>query len=351
MKNKRRTRKGGGPDSVDRRQRKHQHQLTMKQRIARTPVRDAVARFGPKLISLVYKKLTVYPTPYMSGRTSIVLDISHPLGGRVIKMMVLTETKMPLQYFPGRNKQKFTVTKYKFQREYFYLQQLSAIGLCPEPYFYKIYTYNPTPTLPPLLEDIKTKIDENGLSDVGTVLHNFFKSMNFIHRQNPRTNIQYGLIDMKKIDGPSLHYKIYGDDEIDETLACDIYSLVLVLYMKGYSNYDCNERNILLPPRSYPMMIDTAEVELRSEGFQEDNDKFESYEELFIRKFLKTDEIITLVELTQAQIVSMLDCIENSSKFYRWMSSPKLNAYKRSQLLIHRLRARYNNERYPQPSL
>ena len=41
MKNKRRTRKGGGPDSDVRRQRK----LTIRRQMARTPVRDAVARF------------------------------------------------------------------------------------------------------------------------------------------------------------------------------------------------------------------------------------------------------------------------------------------------------------------
>ena len=365
MKNKRRTRKGGGPDSVDRRQR-----ITMKRQIARTPFRDAVDRFGQKLTSLVYKKLTVYPTPYMNGRTSIVLDISHALGRRVIKMMVLTETKMPLKYFPGINKQKFTVTKDEFETEFVFLQRLSAIGLCPKPYIHKIYPYNPTTLLPPILEDIRKEIVKKRLSVVGKALDNFFKSMKFIHDQNP--NIQYGLIDMKKIYGPSLYYMIHGDDEIDEideideTLACDIYSLVLVLYMKGYSNYDCNERNILLPPRSYPMMIDTAEVEMRSEGFQEDNDKFESYithtlterlqsiyshfgeqyEESFIRKFLEKNDEISCEGLTQAQIVSMLDCIENSSPFYHWMGSSKLQKYKGSPLLIHRLRARYNNEPY-----
>ena len=189
--------------------------------------------------------------------------------------------------------------------------------------------------------------------------------MKFIYRENPGINIQYGLIDMEKIDGPSLYYQIYSEDEIDETSACDIYSLVLVLYMNGYSNYDCNSRNILLPSNSYPMMIDTAEVEMRSEGFQE-NDYFESYrktampkrisdiysefgeqyEPSFIQKFLETNEKITCKELTPARIVSMLECIENSSPYFYWMGSTKLQAHKRNPLLQDRLCARYNNERY-----
>ena len=364
MKNKRRTKKGGGPDSIDRRPRKR----TIRQQIARTPVRDAVARFGQKLTSLVYNKITVHPTPYINGRTSIVLDMSHALGRRVIKMMVLTETHMPLKYFTGKVNEKSTITVPKFEREFYFLRELSEMGLCPDPYFHKIYPYTPTRPLPQRLQDIRKEIVENKLSVVGKALHIFFESMKFIYRENPGINIQYGLIDMEKIDGPTLYYQIHNEDEIDETLACDIYSLVLVLYMKGYSNYDCNSRNILLPSNSYPMMIDTAEVEMRREGFQE-NDHFESYiknflpkripgiysefveqyEESFIQKFLKTNEIITYEELTPARIVSMLECIENSSPFFSWMGSPKLQAHKRNRLLVDRLRARYNNEPYTHP--
>lgn len=361
---KRRTKKGGGPDSVDRRERKR----TIRQQIARTPVRDAVARFGRKLTSLVYNKITVHPTPYMNGRTSIVLDMSHALGRRVIKMMVLTETHMPLKYFTGKVNKKSTITVPEFEREFDFLRELSEMGLCPDPYFHKIYPYTPTRPLPQRLQDIRKEIVENKLSVVGKALHNFFESMKFIYRENPGINIQYGLIDMEKIDGPSLYYQIYSEAEIDKTSACDIYSLVLVLYMKGYSNYDCNSRNILLPSNSYPMMIDTAEVEMRREGFQE-NDQFESYiknflpkripgiysefgeqyEQSFIVKFLETNEKITCEELTPARIVSMLECIENSSPFFSWMGSPKLQPYKRSPKLIHRLRARYNNEPYTHP--
>lgn len=357
---KRRTKKGGGPDSVYRRERKR----TIRQQIARTPVRDAVARFGQQLTRLVYNKITVHPTPYMNGRTSIVLDMSHALGRRVIKMMVLTETHMPLKYFTGKGNEKSTITVPEFEKEFDFLRELSELGLCPDPYFHKIYPYTPTRPLPQRLKDIIKEIVENKLSVVRKALHNFFESMKFIYRENPGINIQYGLIDMEKIDGPSLYYQI-SEDEIDETSACDIYSLVLVLYMNGYSNYDCNSRNILLPSNSYPMMIDTAEVEMRSEGFQE-NDYFESYrktampkrisdiyrvfgeqyEPSFIQKFLKTNEKITPDELTQARIVSMLECIENSSPYFYWMGSTKLQAHKRNRLLQDRLRARYNNKAY-----
>ncbi len=192
--------------------------------------------------------------------------------------------------------------------------------------------------------------------------------MKFIYRENPGINIQYGLIDMEKIDGPSLYYHIENHYSIDEKLACDIYSLILVLYMNGYSNYDCNKINILLPSNSYPMMIDTAQVETREEGFQENNETFKSYrtilpkrlpgyysqvgevynedEVVFIQKFLETNEIITYEELTRARILSMLECIENSSKFFKWMDFPQLQIHKRNPLLIYRLGARYNNKPY-----
>jgi hypothetical protein len=304
----------------------------------------------------------------MNGRTSIVLDMSHALGRRVIKMMVLTETHMPLKYFTGKVNEKSTITVKEFEKEIYFLQELSELGLCPKPYFHKIYSYTPTRPLPQRLKDIRKEIVEKELSGVGTVLHKFFESMKFIYRENPGINIQYGLIDMEKIDGPTLYYQIHNEDEIDETLACDIYSLILVLYMKGYSNYDCNSRNILLPSNSYTMMIDTAEVEMRREGFQE-NDQFESYrktalpqrlaiiysefgeqyEQSFILKFLETNEKITCEELTPARVVSMLECIENSSPYFNWMGLPQLQPYKRSPNLIHRLRARYNNEPYTHP--
>jgi hypothetical protein len=161
-------------------------------------------------------------------------------------------------------------------------------------------------------------------------------------------NIQYGLIDMEKINGPLLFHMIENkdeDNEYDEILVCDIYSLVLVLYMKGYSNYDCNSRNILLPPNSYPMMIDTAEVETRMEAFNETIPFQTPPDELaFITKFLKTNEIIRLDELSPVRIALMIEFIEYSSPFYRWMRP--LNPYKRSPFLIERLQARYNNEPY-----
>ncbi len=364
MKYKKTKKKGGGPDSFDRRERKR----TIRQQIARTPVRDAVARFGQKLTSLVYKKITVHPTPYMNGRTSVVLDMSHALGRRVIKMMVLTEPKKQLVYFTGKDNEKYTVTEEEFKKEYSFLKQLNKLGLCPKPYSYKIYRYTPTTPLPQLLQNIRKEIFEKKLSVVGTVLQKFFESMKYIYRENLVINIQYGLIDMEKIDGPSLYYHIYSNDEIDEKLACDIYSLVLVLYMKGYSNYDCNKRNILLPSNSYPMMIDTAQVETRKKGFQENNETFKSYrtilskrlpgyysefgqvynkdEEDFITKFLETSEIITCEELTPVRILLMLECIENSSPFLTWMGLPQLHVHKRSPSLIERIRARYNNETY-----
>ena len=363
MKYKKTKKKGGGPDSFDRRERKR----TIRQQIARTPVRDAVARFGQKLTSLVYKKITVHPTPYMNGRTSVVLDMSHALGRRVIKMMVLTEPEKQLVYFTGKDNEKYTVTVPKFEREIYFLQELSELGLCPKPYSYKIYHYTPTTPLPKRLQ-IKKQIFAKKLSVVRTVLEKFFESMKYIYRENLGINIQYGLIDMEKIDGPSLYYHIYNNDKIDEKLACDIYSLVLVLYMNGYSNYDCNKRNILLPSNSYPMMIDTAQVETRDKGFQEKNAKFESYKTIlakrlpgyysefgevynedevdFIKKFLETSEIITCEELTPARILLMLECIENSSPFLTWMGLPQLQLHKRSPSLLDRISARYNNKPY-----
>jgi hypothetical protein len=304
----------------------------------------------------------------MNGITSVVLDMSHALGRRVIKMMVLTEPEKQLVYFTGKDNEKYTVTEEEFKKEYSFLKQLNKLGLCPKPYSYKIYHYTPTTPLPQRLQNIRKEIFAKKLSVVGTVLQQFFESMKYINRENPDINIQYGLIDMEKIDGPSLYYHIYSNDEIDEKLVCDIYSLVLVLYMKGYSNYDCNKRNILLPSNSYPMMIDTAQVETREKGFQENNETFKSYRTIlpkrllgyysqfgevynkdevdFITKFLETSEIITCEELTQARILSMLECIENSSPFLTWMGLPQLQPHKRSPSLIERIRARYNNEPY-----